>query len=135
MLAASSVAIVVLASGFYSRQVKASSDSYSGRTALAYVTEKMHQNDENGAIADGTFDGENALVIRQRYDEKDYVTYLYAYDGYLRELLSGMERKQKHPMDGKSWQQRTSRLRKLQMGFFICIVKMKTGKRQIHLSV
>ena len=84
VLAASSVAIVVLASGFYSRQVKASSDFYSGRTALAYATEKMHQNDENGAIADGTFDGENALVIRQRYDEKDYVTYLYAYDGYLR---------------------------------------------------
>ena len=77
VLAASSVAIVVLASGFYSRQVKASSDSYSGRTALAYVTEKIHQNDENGAIADGTFDGENVLVIRQRYDEKDYVTYLY----------------------------------------------------------
>ena len=71
VLAASSVAIVVLASGFYSRQVKVSSDSYSGRTALAYVTEKMHQNDENGAIADGTFDGENALVIRQRYDEKE----------------------------------------------------------------
>lgn len=135
VLAASSVAIVVLASGFYSRQVKASSDSYSGRTALAYVTEKMHQNDENGAIADGTFDGENALVIRQCYDEKDYVTYLYAYDGYLRELFTGMEQKQKHPMDGRSWQQRTSRRRKLQMGFFICIVKMKTGKRQIHLSV
>lgn len=87
VLVASSVAIVVLASGFYSRQVKTSSASYSGRTALAYVTEKMHQNDENGAIADGTFDGENALVIRQRYDEKDYVTYLYAYDGYLRELF------------------------------------------------
>ena len=34
---------MVLASGFYSRQVKASSDSYSGRTALAYVTEKMHR--------------------------------------------------------------------------------------------
>lgn len=135
VLAASSVAIVVLASGFYSRQVKASSDSYSGRTALAYVTEKMHQNDENGAIADGTFDGENALVIRQRYDEKDYVTYLYAYDGYLRELFvrDGTEAK---ASDGRrSWQQRTSRLRKLQMGFFICIVKMKTGKRQIHLSV
>ena len=44
VLAASSVAIVVLASGFYSRQVKASLDSY-------------------------------------------YVTYLYAYDGYLRELF------------------------------------------------
>ena len=70
VLATSSVAIVVLASGFYSRQVKTSSASYSGRTALAYVTEKMHQNDENGAIADGTFDGENALVIRVEPDGK-----------------------------------------------------------------
>ncbi len=42
---------------FYSRQVKTSSASYSGRTALAYVTEKMHQNDENGAIADGPLMG------------------------------------------------------------------------------
>lgn len=87
VLAASSVAMVVLASGFYSRQVKESTDSYSGRTALAYVTEKLHQNDENGAAAAGTFDGMDALVIRQSYGEKDYVTYLYAYDGYLRELF------------------------------------------------
>ena len=87
VLAASSVALVVLASGLYSRQVKESSDSYSGRTALAYVTEKIHQNDENGAVRTGTFDGTDALVIRQSYDEKEYVTYLYSYDGYLRELF------------------------------------------------
>ena len=37
VLAASSVAIVVLASGFYSRQVKASSDSYSGRRMCRIV--------------------------------------------------------------------------------------------------
>lgn len=87
VLAASSVALVVLASGLYSRQVKESSDSYSGRTALAYVTEKVHQSDENGAVEAGNFDGENALVIRQSYGEKEYVTYLYSYDGYLRELF------------------------------------------------
>lgn len=87
VLAASAVALVVLASGFYSRQVEASSDSYSGRTTLAYVTEKLHQNDENGAVSVGNFDGSDALVIRQSYGGKEYVTYLYAYDGYLRELF------------------------------------------------
>ena len=87
VLAASSVAIVVLASGFYSRQVKASSDSYSGRTALAYVTEKMHQNDENGAIADGTFDGENVLVIRQRNKVKILFTNRIPNEGKLKNLL------------------------------------------------
>ena len=87
VLAVSSVALVVLASGLYSRQVKESADSYSGRTALAYVTEKIHQNDENGAVSVGNFDGGNALVIRQNYGEKEYVTYLYLYEGYLRELF------------------------------------------------
>lgn len=87
VLAASSVALVVLASGIYGRQVKESQDSYSGRTALAYATEKVHQSDENGAVQTGSFDGNEALVIRQSYGEKAYVTYLYSYDGYLRELF------------------------------------------------
>lgn len=38
-LAASSVALVVLASGSYSRQVHTSEDSYTSCTALSYVTE------------------------------------------------------------------------------------------------
>lgn len=42
-LAASSVALVVLASGSYSRQVHTSEDSYASCTALSYVTEKLHQ--------------------------------------------------------------------------------------------
>lgn len=47
----------------------------------------MHQNDENCAIADGTFGWGKCSRDPARYDEKDYVTYLYAYDGYLRELF------------------------------------------------
>ena len=42
-LAASSVALVILASGSYSRQVHTSEDSYASCTALSYVTEKLHQ--------------------------------------------------------------------------------------------
>ena len=79
-LAASSVALVVLASGSYSRQVHTSEDSYTSCTALSYVTEKLHQADNSDAIDAGTFD-------RQEYSGQSYVTYLYAYDGYLRELF------------------------------------------------
>ena len=78
-LAASSVALVVLASGSYSRQVHTSEDSYTSCTALSYVTEKLHQADSSDAIDAGTFDGQDAILIRQEY--------LYAYDGYLRELF------------------------------------------------
>ena len=87
VLTASSVALVVLASGTYSRQVQDSEDSFASRTALSYVTEKIHQADEYGAVYAGTFDGQDAIVIRQTYSEQTYVTYLYEYDGYLRELF------------------------------------------------
>ena len=58
-LAASSVALVVLASGSYSRQVHTSEDSYASCTALSYVTEKLHQADSSDAIDAGTFDGQD----------------------------------------------------------------------------
>ena len=79
VLTATSVALVVLASGTYSRQVQDSEDSFASRTALSYVTEKIHQADEYGAVYAGTFDGQDAIVIRQTYSEQTYVTYLYEY--------------------------------------------------------
>ena len=66
-LAASSVALVVLASGSYSRQIHTSEDSYASCTALSYVTEKLHQADSSDAIVAGTFDGQDAILIRQEY--------------------------------------------------------------------
>ena len=85
-LAASSVALVVLASGSYSRQVHTSEDSYASCTALSYVTEKLHQADNSDVIDAGIFDGQDAILIRQEYSGQSYVTYLYAYDG--REILA-----------------------------------------------
>lgn len=87
VLTATSVALVVLASGTYSRQIQGSEDSFVSRTALSYVTEKIHQADEYGAVYAGTFDGQDAIMICQTYSEQTYMTYLYEYDGYLRELF------------------------------------------------
>lgn len=87
VLTASSVALVVLASGIYSRQVTDSEDSFSSRTALSYVTEKLHQSDSYDAVDAGFFDGQDAIIIHQTYSDQGYVTYLYQYDGYLRELF------------------------------------------------
>lgn len=87
VLAASSVALVVLASGSYSRQIRTSEASFTSRTALSYVTEKLHQADTSDSITAGTLDGQDAIIIRQEYSGQAYVTYLYAYEGYLRELF------------------------------------------------
>lgn len=48
-------------SGTYSRQVQDSEDSFASRTALSYVTEKIHQADEYGAVYAGTLTGRMPL--------------------------------------------------------------------------
>ena len=68
--------------------------SYSMRTSLTYIQEKVRRVDENGAVklqeiedAD-TKQSYRALVIRQDTKEVPYVTYIYAYEGSLRELFT-----------------------------------------------
>lgn len=88
-LAASSLIVVLLASRIYQNNMELSQANYESRTALSYVNEKIRQSDEHGAVSLGIFDGQDALVIDQTYDGQQYYTYIYEYDGYLRELFIG----------------------------------------------
>ncbi|MCB6585629.1 DUF4860 domain-containing protein, partial [Streptococcus gordonii] len=67
---------------------KASESGFNTRTVLSYVTEKIHQSDQNQAVSIGTFDGLPSLVIELTYDnDQTYVTYIYEDNGILRELF------------------------------------------------
>lgn len=135
VLTATSVALVVLASGTYSRQVQDSEDSFVSRTALSYVTEKIHQADEYGAVYAGTFDGQDAIVICQTYSEQTYMTYLYEYDGYLRELFIQDGVDAKPPMDAGFSHRTVFPLKNLRKDCSICIVQTKTAVFPIPMSV
>lgn len=87
VFAFSAVSVILLATGIYRDTVNHSSRSYTAQTALAYLTEKVHQNDGNGTIEAGTFEGCPALIFRQSYHDSDYSTYIYAYGQELRELF------------------------------------------------
>lgn len=62
------------------------SDRLDRSTALTYITEKVRQNDAAGALRVGRIGDCEALVIAQG-DEILYDTYIYCYDGSLRELM------------------------------------------------
>ena len=62
------------------------SDRLDRSTALTYITEKVRQNDAAGALRVGRIGDCQALVIAQG-DEILYDTYIYCYDGSLRELM------------------------------------------------
>lgn len=81
-------------------------ENYTSRTAIAYVSEKFRQHDSAGAVeltvlpgsvttgaatgdtsADNTSDAIPALALRDTIDGEQFVTYVYYYDGALRELF------------------------------------------------
>ena len=77
----SALTLILLAAGIYQSSTESSAQQYTARTALAYISEKIHQNDESGSIYLGNIDECDALIIDQIYDAEIYHTYIYAY-GY-----------------------------------------------------
>jgi hypothetical protein len=68
----------------HTRLVSRGGETFEKGTAVRYLTMRLRQA-EQVDVAD--FDGCEALLFRERIDGEVYVTYVYCYDGYLRELF------------------------------------------------
>ena len=79
--------LVSIGAGVYQKTVDDMNANYNSRTAYSYVAEKIRQNDEEGSIGISDMGGNPVLVLSETVDDKVYSTYLYAYEGYLRELF------------------------------------------------
>ena len=77
VFAVSAMTVILLATGIYRSTTEHSSLNYTARTSLAYICEKMHQNDVDG----------DALILRQTHREDSYQTYIYVYENELKELF------------------------------------------------
>ena len=51
-----------------------------------YLSEKFRSHDRDGRIRVGQFKGQDAILITSPVKDEVFVTCIYAYDGYLREL-------------------------------------------------
>lgn len=87
VFAASSLLVILFAASIYQRTTVLAEGNYQSRTALAYVTGKIHQGDENGGVSLGRFEGHDSVIIQQTYGTQRFVTYIYEEDGILRELF------------------------------------------------
>ena len=79
----SAVSVLLMAVNSYRSVVYANEENANARTAIAYIREKIRQNDKAGAIQVGSFDGVDAIKIAS---EDEIVVYIYCYDGYLMEM-------------------------------------------------
>ena len=62
-------------------------DNYNARTVCSYILGKFRSNDSCGDINIGSIDGKPSLILNQEINDASYSTYIYEYDGYLRELF------------------------------------------------
>lgn len=87
LFAATSLTLVLIGAGQYRFVTDAMNDNYEDRTTASYLAEKIRQNDTENAITLSYLEGVPALSIQTTEDTVDYTTYIYYYEGALRELV------------------------------------------------
>lgn len=88
--------VVLFGSKVYSRIVGDMDRNFASRTALSYVTEKVRSHDYNGGaeimdIDEASVNGNSVLALYTRTEDKEYATYLFVKDGYLKEYTAPAE--------------------------------------------
>lgn len=87
VFALSALTVILLAAKIYQSTTENSFLNYTSRTGLSYISEKIHQNDEKGSVTLGTFNGCDALIMKQEAAGETYYTYIYTDDQKLKELF------------------------------------------------
>ena len=78
--------LVMIGIHAYQTTVTNMQDTYSTRTAISYVAEKLRQNDTAGSVSLGEVEGRTAIVLSDEMNGTTYLTYIYADDENLYEL-------------------------------------------------
>lgn len=60
--------------------------NYELRTAAAYLEEKINQKDVSGSFSLTTIGSSDAIALTETVMKQKYTTYIYVYEGYLREI-------------------------------------------------
>ena len=76
--------VLLYGARIYGDLVRRGEETFRQRTAAQYITMRVQQA-ESVSVTD--FGGCEALTIRENIDGKDYLTRVYCYDAYLRELF------------------------------------------------
>lgn len=83
----SALVLVILGANSYKQTVSHMEDNYQSRTVCSYLAEKVRQNDLYDSISLGELADTEALVLSRTISDSVYCTYIYYYDGSLRELF------------------------------------------------
>lgn len=87
VFAISALMLVTIGVSVYQKTADNMSYNYNSRTAFAYISEKIRQNDSSDSVRVGSLGDTPAVILSQEYNGSVYHTYLYAYENKLCELF------------------------------------------------
>ena len=83
-----SVMIISLGKNIYDNINKDRNINYQLRVSLSYIANKIRQSDKKEGTEIKELHGVNAVVINEVYDEENYQTWIYFYDGAIYEMFT-----------------------------------------------
>jgi hypothetical protein len=87
VFAISAFSLVIIGAGVYEKSVSSIEQNFEGRTALAYVAEKVRQNDAGANISAR----DDVLCITTEDADGSYSLYIYEHEGFLKEFFTRTE--------------------------------------------
>ena len=93
LLSALSISVIIAGSTVYEKISDNMDNNYDRRVTFSYLATKIRQNDSAGSIYIEEKDGVNMIAIKDidPFWDSAFVTYIYYYDGYIRELYFEIE--------------------------------------------
>lgn len=99
VFAASVMMALLSGAGVYKGVAETMAQSYEERTCLQYISAKIRHYNGDGGVFLGTFGENEALVLSEDIDGDLYNTYIYYYEGKVKELFADAEL-EFYPEDG-----------------------------------
>lgn len=88
VFAISVIMLTGIGANVYESIVDSMEDNYDSRSSFAYIINKVRQSDSAGNVSVGSFEERPTMIIREEINNITYCTYLYEYDGMMKELFS-----------------------------------------------
>lgn len=91
VLAVCMILVLLTGAGVYKRLTTRGQETYEKRTVPLYIATKVRQADSVDAVATEHSGGVDVLLLKEWIDGACYITRIYCYEGYVRELFAAEE--------------------------------------------
>ena len=88
IFALSLLMVLMLGASIYKNMTDITGENRDEHTILSYIWTKVKSNDKNGSVRIGEYFGLETLCFDEEYEETNYTTAIYLYDGWVYELYT-----------------------------------------------